>query len=103
MQKRYDQGCTRCPWQGEIRVEPGTHPPCPYCGSQTERYYIAGYDIVRDEIPGGQWIENLGPTPVKVYSKSELRHEMAIRGLEQHVKHVGLPGSDKSPNTQKWI
>jgi hypothetical protein len=100
--KKYDQHCTLCGWVGEITVEPGTHPPCPECAGQTERIFLGGYGVIGDDIPGGQVIENLGHTPVKVYSKSEIKRLAEQRGLVQKVQHTGVPGSDKSPHTTKW-
>lgn len=101
MLKTYDQGCMACEWLGEIWTEPYTHPPCPACGGMTERRWRR-LGIIRDEIPGGQWIENLGHEPVKVYSQSELKAKAAERGLELRVKHVPVPGTDKSPYTTSW-
>lgn len=101
MQKHYDQGCNSCEWSGEIWAEPYEMPPCPSCGGETERRWRS-IGMIGDEIPGGQWIENLGDKPVKVYSKSELKHEAEKRGLQLNVKHVGKPGSDKSDITTRW-
>lgn len=108
MLKKYDQRCEDCGWQGEIVSDTpiardGTQPLCPACGYETERYYNGGYGFIGDEIVGGQVIENLGHEPVRVDSKSELRRIAASRGLEQRVRHVPLPGSDKSPNTTRWV
>lgn len=101
MLKTYDQKCKVCDWASEIWGQPFVNPPCPECNGETERNWYR-MNVIGDDIPGGQWIENLGPTPVKVYSKSELRHKADERGLVSHVKHVGAPGSDKSPITTKW-
>ena len=46
--------------------------------------------------------ENLGPEPVTLYSRSELRRELKARGLEEMVRHVPVPGTDKSPHTTSW-
>lgn len=101
--KKYDQHCTVCDWQSEIFAEPGTHPACPVCQGPTERIYLGGYGMIGDEIPGGLVVENLGHHPVKVFSKSELKFEAEKRGLVQNVQHVGTPGGDKNPNTQRWV
>lgn len=102
MLKTYDQGCLSCAWEGEIWTHPHTHPLCPCCGGPTERRWKT-LGVIGDEIPGGQWIENLGHEPVKVYSKSQLRDEAKARGLVQAVRHMPVPGSDKSPVTTRWI
>ena len=76
--------------------------PCPDCGAGILRIY-RGMNLIADEIPGGMWVENLGPERIKVHSKSELKWEAQKRGLVQNVRHVGVPGSDKSPHTSRWI
>lgn len=101
-EKKYDQKCTACDWIAEIWAMPGEHPACPRCGGKTERIYLGGYGVIGDEIPGGMWVENLGHEPVKVHSKSELKFEAEKRGLCQKVRHVGVPGTDKSPHTTRW-
>lgn len=103
---RFDQACTACHWQGEIVAAPFAHPPCPTCGGITERYYPIGgrgYRVAGDEFVGGRWFENLGPQPVFIESKSHLKREMAARGLTERVRHVGVPGTDKSPHTTRWV
>lgn len=71
---------------------------CPYEPRRSTRAFIS------DELPGGpQMLENLGPMPVYIESKSQLRDELRARGLRQSVHHVGVPGSDRSPNTTRWI
>lgn len=59
--------------------------------------------IIDDSIPGGMVIENMSATPMTFYSKSDWRREMKARGLTNKVEHVGVPGSDKSPQTSRWI
>jgi hypothetical protein len=99
----FDQVCTKCGWIGEITVAPHHNPPCPTCGGQTERIYLGGYQVVGDEFPGGKTFENLGHRPVTVHSKSELKRVMEMRGLEPKVRHIGTPGSDRSPHTSRWV
>jgi hypothetical protein len=100
---RHSQHCTACEWAGDIIVGVGEHPPCPKCGGATERLWIGlSASIAGDEFPGGRTYENLGHDPVTVYSRSELRRELKSRGLEECVRHVPVPGSDKSPNTTSW-
>lgn len=76
---------------------------CPKCGGETERARLTGtVHVISDDIPGGFTDENLGPTPITYYSKSERRRLMKERGIRDGVRHVGLQGSDKSPHTQRW-
>lgn len=83
---------------------------CPCCGHEIA---IGDWPFCPDHTPGtsnarqdafigGLTLENLGPTPVTVYSRSELRRELRARGLEECIRHVPVPGSDKSPHTTNW-
>lgn len=53
--------------------------------------------IVRDEIPGGMWLENYGPKPIKVHSHTERRQVMTERGLIEKDVFCPFPGTDKDP------
>lgn len=99
---RFDQACRACSWTGEILVPPHTHPPCPVCGGATERVWRASARVVGDDIPGGLTLENVGHEPVTVYSHAERRRLLKERGLEECVRHVPVPGTDKSPHTTSW-
>ena len=59
--------------------------------------------VIDDSIPGGMTIENMGPVPLTFHSKSEWRREMKARGLRQAVRHMPLPGTDKSEHTTRWV
>lgn len=61
----------------------------------------SGY--VQDQVPGGLWVENFAPTPMRFDSHSEKRAYMKRHGIIEHVKHVGSPGSDKNPHTQRFV
>lgn len=76
---------------------PGDFPFCPHGGKGDVSFNVKG-----DEYPGGIWIENLGPKPVKVYSETERQMIMKRRGLKEFVRHMPVPGSDKSPHTVSW-
>lgn len=81
-----DGCCSRC----GHRFVSGDYPFCPHGQS-----FAA---IVKDEIPGGVWVENLGKQPVKVYSQSERRALAAAAGLEECVKWSG-PGDQ---HVSRW-
>lgn len=85
----------RCEGCGN-EIEVGSWPFCPDHRKATP-------NIIRDEIVGGLTIENLGSTPVTVYSHSERKAIMRARGLVEKVQHVGERGSDKSPHTTRWV
>jgi hypothetical protein len=74
----------------------GDFPFCPHGRSEMK--------VIDDSIPGGpRMFENLGPEPVYIQSKSQLRAECAARGIRPFVRHVGVQGSDRSKETQRWI
>lgn len=83
--------CGKC---GEL-VEIGEWPFCPHG--------IGFASVIGDEIPGGMVVENMGPTPMRFDSKTAWKREMAARGLINRVEHKPLPGTDKSPHTQRWV
>jgi hypothetical protein len=102
---RFDQHCLSCDWTGDVIAKPFEMPPCPACGEATERYYPIGgrgHGVIGDEFVGGKWIENMGPQPVYVESRSHYKRELAARGLEEKVRHVGQNYGDKSSITTRW-
>jgi hypothetical protein len=52
--------------------------------------------------PGGKTFENLGNDPVTFYSPLEQKQYMKSHGIEEFVRHMPVPGSDKSPHTTSW-
>lgn len=84
--------CDVC--QKELVV--GDWPWCPHGVGQAPT-------VIDDSIPGGMTIENMGPVPLTFHSKSEWRREMKKRGLRQAVRHMPLPGTDKSQFTSRWV
>lgn len=52
--------------------------------------------------PGGKTFENLGHEPQTFYSPAELTRYCKSHGIEPCVRHVPVPGSDKSPHTTSW-
>lgn len=88
--------------------------PCAVCGLPLEvgqfgcittirPHGLAKLRMIEDSIPGGLVVENMSATPQKFYSKSEYRDAMRAANLKQEIRHVPLPGSDKSPHTSRWI
>lgn len=80
-------------------------PPCPNCGGTLVKLWRQGSfpNVIDDTYIGGLTVENLGPTPITFQSRSEHRDYLKANGFGQPVKHVGSPGSDKSPHTSRWI
>lgn len=61
------------------------------------------FTAIPDSIPGGLWIENFGPQPMRFDSHSEKRRYMDVHGIQSMVRHIGTPGSDKSPHTTRFV
>ena len=77
----------------------------PFCrnGRGHEPFIAANLAVIDDSIPGGMVVENMSATPMTFHSKSDWRREMKARGLTHKVEHVGVPGTDRSPHTKRWI
>lgn len=102
----YDLICQNKHVQRDLLLKIGERPPCPECGTATETLWDSAPNVIGDDIPGGVWIRhgvcNEDGTPRKYYTKSAIAAEAKRRGLTQAVRHVGVPGSDKSPRTTRW-
>lgn len=86
---------------------------CEHCGRQSKRLILHEKElwcspchdssvnptaaVFRDAIPGGLWIENAGPVPVKFYSHSERRAYNEAHGLRELEKFCPMPGTDIDP------
>lgn len=105
MMPMYEYACTGCRHYFETLtpIDRRDAVLCSQCGRTAEREWRHAPAMRPDSIPGGRIIENLTSRPKRFYSRTEIQDEMRVRGVEQRVKHVGLPGSDKNPNTSRWI
>lgn len=103
----YDRQCTACGAYRLDTLEPVTAPAvaCLTCGGPTERVWLPSHvpSVRADSIPGGLVIEHLGHEPVTVYSWSERKRLIKETGHYEAVRHVGTPGSDKHPETVRWV
>ena len=52
--------------------------------------------------PGGRTFENLSDSPQTFYSPAEKARYLKTHRIEEFVRHVPVPGSDKSPHTTSW-
>lgn len=73
--------------------------PCVDCSAPADKVWLSAH-VRGDECDFVQ--ENGLPHPVRIRSWSEYRRLMKQHGCEQAVRHVGVPGSDKSPHTTNW-
>lgn len=87
-----------CPTCGAV-LEVGAWP---FCRGTADSHAPGRPAVVADEVPGGFWQENGFREPRKFYSKSERDRALAEKGLEIRVRHVPVPGSDRSPHTVDW-
>lgn len=96
----YDFKCLKCEKECEKVVPIGATAWCE-CGGRLEKYWGTSFPSVRgDEID--ETIENLTAQPQHFTSRSEKRLWLKMHGTEEHVRHVGVLGSDKSPHTTRW-
>lgn len=101
---KYDFICAEQHVQADQIVPVGTRPVCPVCGGATEILWQRSFpNIIRDEIPGGMTITNMSAKPETFYSHSEHKRRCKELGIVPHDEHVGVPGSDKSPHTRRWV
>lgn len=83
-------------------------PEC--CGQRMERDFstaVRAHSVIGDDIPGGIEIRhglcNPDGTPKRYYSKTEIKEAERRTGWVNHVEHVPMRGSDKSPHTSRWV
>ncbi len=87
---RFDSRCTVCEFEEPIVVAGGTHPPCAQCGGATEYIWRSNPASIQtnESYIGGVTIENLGDTPVTVYSREEFKHAVEKAGAVHAPKWV---------------
>ncbi len=101
----FDVECPICKWSRSDCYETSYRKTlCPEGHATVHVLKPSRVAIQTDEaFIGGKTFENLGPTPVTVYSRQELQREMDKRGLTYKTRHVGASGGDKSKHTSRWI
>lgn len=80
-----DVACDTC---GQI-LRVGMYPFCPHGEGASAAH--------TDDIPGGMWLENYGPHPIKVYSYSEAARIRSEQGLNLKERFSPTPGTDIDP------
>lgn len=102
----FDYACTHCSIVHERLVWPSERDDVQRCtcGSDMRQVFTGrAPSMVPDSIPGGMVLENLTKTPQRFYSRTEIKDAMRAANVEQKVRHVGEPGSDKSRYTSRWV
>lgn len=97
----YDFGCAHC---GTVKVDVWAKIDevlmCA-CGQPMAHYWAQKpSNVIGDEIDIVQ--ENGFHEPRRFTSKAEYKRALDEAGLEQRVRHVPVPGTDKSPYTTDW-
>lgn len=111
--KMIDLKCEFCDHIVEDRlirdIDPEPPYECPACHMQgLTRVHLpnACGGVKDDSIPGGFWAKNgicnADGTPKRYDSWSDVRKAEQATGWVNRVRHVGRPGSDKSPHTTRW-
>lgn len=79
----------------------------PFCGGRNNHGFPigGGLTIIGDEWQGGgsRTFENIDSVPRTFENKSQWKRFMAERGLVNRVEHKPMPGSDRSPHTQRFV
>jgi hypothetical protein len=91
----------------EQLVGPGKDPVCPQCsgvGIRPDPVAPTAPTIVDDQLEGGpQFVHNFDHNPIWVETKTQYNELCKRYGMRNVVRHVGVPGSDKSPITTSWL
>jgi len=93
MSESNTEKCTEC---GAV-LSVGDWPFCPHgpvqnYGIQTDERWI-----------GGKTFENMAATPLTFHSRQAWKAKMQELGIRNEPRHIGLPGSDKNPHTQRFL
>lgn len=101
--------CPSCGRQSEQVVDRSEGAPPVVCSACQVELVAPGAlapkspTIVDDVLWGGpQWVHNIADKPIFVETKTEYRALLAAHGMKQKVRHVPVPGTDKSPVTTSW-
>lgn len=98
----YDLRCPACRlMRTDVFTRVDDTVACFGCGVPMERMWTTPSNVIGDECD--ETIENNGtPHAIRFRSKSAMRDHMTAHGLSPMVRHLGAPGSDKSPHTSNW-
>jgi hypothetical protein len=103
----YDRVCTAamCYWSKTDCIEKydARDLACPNCGFPTVREWTRPPAMIPDTFSTPLVDRVMDKTPQVFESRSAHRDAMRARGYVNRDEHVGLPGTDKSPHTTRWI
>lgn len=101
----FDRRCTACEW---VRLDcleryDAPVPECPVCAAPTERLWTAPPAMIPDTF-STPLVDRVMDKDTQVFhSRSEHKRAMQARGLMIRDEHIGVLGSDKSPQSKRWI
>lgn len=98
----YDLLCDQGHLMRDVLTAHGDYPVCNICQHETHPDISRKGGVRDDSFVGGRTFENLADRPMTFYSKTEYRQYLKSKNLEECVRHAPVPGSDKSPYTEKW-
>lgn len=100
----FDRRCLSCGWEKTDNLEKSgaVALACPSCGGATVREWTRPPAMIPDTF-STPLVDRVMDTETQVFhSRSEHRAAMRARGLMIRDEHVGMPGSDKSPQSKRW-
>ena len=96
----FDFKC-ECGAEFEVLIRADDIAICPACRSTlVTKEWTTTATVIGDECDFVQ--ENGLQHPVRVRSWSEYRRLMKENNCESAVRHIGVPGTDRSPHTSNW-
>ena len=98
----YDVQCPAGHVREDVLTRYGVYPACQTCGEATTPLLRQRAAVRDDTFLGGQTFHNLADRPVTFSSKTAYRDYLQRHGIAEAVRHVPVPGSDKSPHTERW-
>lgn len=106
MKRLIDVICPNCSRARlDVMCEEGEYPRCEVCLVFMERVWSSTAHVHGDEIDitikHGLCHED--GTPRRFTSREELNRAAKAAGYTNHVEHVPVPGSDKSPHTVRFV
>ena len=100
----FDRRCGSCGWSKDDNLEKSSalEFPCPACGGATVREWTRPPAMIPDTF-ATPLVDRVMDRETQVfYSRSEQKAAMRARGLMIRDEHIGMPGSDKSPQSKRW-
>lgn len=78
--------------------------PFPFCKGSQDDHKPGSYGVQGDEcdVMMKHGLCNPDGSPKHYTSKAAIKRDAEAAGLTNVVRHIGRPGSDKSPHTTRW-